>query len=222
MSEREKKYLLLGHCLSGCDTVSSLFGFGKVRLYNFVTLDSRVPTEFLDIFNHQGSSIERISQAGVKVFELLFSKQQQNKRPSVAGARRRGLSRGRSSSRRRRGSCGATSSRSVSPSVSLSALRYTVYNKMCAKGVVRPERLPPTEGAVKQHSLRAYLQVRDWAELECSFLDPAAYGWRIEAGVFTPIGTLEPIAPGTLQNLISCACKTGCKNNTCSCRKNNM
>ena len=199
MSETEKKYLLLGHAMSGCDTVSSLFGFGMMRLYDFVTSDSRIPSEFLDVFNHPGSSIDIISKAGVKVFEILFSKQKQNKKPSVTGARGRGLSIGRSTSRRGRGS-GASSSISVPPPVqSLSNLRYTGYNQICAKGVVRPEILPPTEGAVKQHSLRDYLQVRDWAELECGFLDPATYGWRIDNGVFIPIGTLEPTAPGALK-----------------------
>ena len=43
---------------------------------------------------------------------------------------------------------------------------------MVAKGVVRPERLPPTLGAAEQHSIRAYLQIHDWMALECTSLDP--------------------------------------------------
>ena len=36
------------------------------------------------------------------------------------------------------------------------------------------------------------------------------------------VGTLEPIAPEKLLNLTSCGCKTGCKTNSCSCKKNNL
>ena len=39
---------------------------------------------------------------------------------------------------------------------------------------------------------------------------------------FEPIGSLKPIASDKLQNLISCVCKSGCENNTCSCRKNQL
>ena len=223
MTEREKKYILLGHCLSGCDTVSSLFGFGKLRLYNFVASDKNTPTELLDVFMHPTSSTDSITEAGVRLFEILFIKQQQSRQTSGVVGQSRGTSRGRPRSRGRSGR--RTTSRSVTPTVTrvpLSDLRYCAYNKMCAKGVVRPERLPPTDGAVKQHSLRVYLQVHDWTALECTSLNPLMYGWQTKSGIFTPTGTLDSIAPDSLRNLISCGCKTGCKNTTCSCRRNNM
>ena len=223
MTEREKKYILLGHCLSGCDTVSSLFGFGKLRLYNFVASDKNTPTELLDVFMHPTSSTDSITEAGVRLFEILFIKQQQSRQTSGVVGQSRGTSRGRPRSRGRSGR--RTTSRSVTPTVTrvpLSDLRYCAYNKMCAKGVVRPERLPPTDGAVKQHSLRVYLQVHDWTALECTSLNPLMYGWQTKSGIFTPTGTLDSIAPDSLRNLISCGCKTGCKNTTRSCRRNNM
>ena len=43
----------------------------------------------------------------------------------------------------------------------LNELRVITYKEMCAKGKVHPERLPPSEGAAEQHSLRCYLQVHD-------------------------------------------------------------
>ena len=95
---------------------------------------------------------------------------------------------------------------------------------MCAKGCVYPERLPPTEGAAIQHSLRAFLQIHDWMALRCTSLDPTLYGWTKEGAQndYEPVGSLQPIAPEALQNLISCGCKTGCSTNICSCRKNGL
>ena len=33
---------------------------------------------------------------------------------------------------------------------------------MAAKGKILPQKLPPTVAAEREHSLRAYLQYRDW------------------------------------------------------------
>ena len=44
----------------------------------------------------------------------------------------------------------------------LNQQRYVKYNMLMAKGVFKPEKLPPTSGAAMQHALRAYLQYRDW------------------------------------------------------------
>ena len=46
-----------------------------------------------------------------------------------------------------------------------------------AEGVFKPEKLPPTTGAAIQHSLRAYLQYRDWLMLESQLMNPGEYGW---------------------------------------------
>ena len=44
---------------------------------------------------------------------------------------------------------------------SLQQLRLAKYNKMTVTNTLKPEYLPPTEGAVRQHILRTYLQYHD-------------------------------------------------------------
>ena len=48
----------------------------------------------------------------------------------------------------------------------MNQLRYDKYNTLMAKGGLKPEKLTPKTGAAIQHSLRAYLQYRDWLMLE--------------------------------------------------------
>ena len=62
----------------------------------------------------------------------------------------------------------------------LSEERLNRFNKQQSKiGVLRPEGLPPTDGAAAQHSLRAYLQLHDWIKLQSMSRDPTMYGWYI-------------------------------------------
>ena len=44
----------------------------------------------------------------------------------------------------------------------LGMIRYNMFSRKAAAGLIKPETLPPTEGAAAQHCLRAYLQTRDW------------------------------------------------------------
>ena len=81
---------------------------------------------------------------------------------------------------------------------------------------MRPERLPPTEGAAH----RAYLQLQEWITL--SSLNPLLYGWKKENNTVVPIGTLLPIAPDMLLNFIACKCEKGCRGGKCSCVSNNV
>ena len=79
-------------------------------------------------------------------------------------------------------------------------LRLKKYNKMTTnvhlKTTMKPEYLPPTEGAVEQHILRSYLQYQDWVLLSSMTLPPTEHGWQIEAdGLFGPVGTLSEMAP---------------------------
>ena len=63
------------------------------------------------------------------------------------------------------------------PGTGLAAIRYSMFSRKAAAGLTKPETLPPTEGAAKQHSLRAYLQTQDWMLLQSMSLDPSGYGW---------------------------------------------
>ena len=73
------------------------------------------------------------------------------------------------------------------PGTTLGAIRYSMFSRKAAAGIIKPETLPPTDGAATQHSLRAYLQTRDWILLQSMSLDPTNYGWAIGAHGFEPI-----------------------------------
>ena len=110
-----------------------------------------------------------------------------------------------------------------SPTVPLSIQRVSCYSKQSKAGVLRPESLPPTVGAAKQHSLRAYLQIQDWILLKTMSRDPTKYGWYVtSAGTYEPILTDNPIAPKNLVKLVSCNCGGDCSTKRCYCRKNNV
>ena len=46
------------------------------------------------------------------------------------------------------------------PNLTLGEIRYKMFSRKAVAGVIKPETLPPTEGAAVQHSLCAYLQTR--------------------------------------------------------------
>ena len=96
--------------------------------------------------------------------------------------------------------------------------RLNKYETMAATRMVKPEYLPPTEGAAIQHTLRAFLQYYDWVLLGSMTLPPCEYGWDIKNGKHSPILTTEPVAPPQLLKLTICNCKQGCKTSRCSCK----
>ena len=61
---------------------------------------------------------------------------------------------------------------------SLERARYLKFQKQAAKGKIDPDRLPPTENATTQHSLRVHLQVVVWKHLNTSILKPIGRGWE--------------------------------------------
>ena len=70
-------------------------------------------------------------------------------------------------------------------------------------GVIKPETLPPTEGAAAQHSLRTYLR----------------YGWTVGAHGYELIPTLDP---EELLGFTTCNYNGDCSNQRCSCKKNGV
>lgn len=91
-----------------------------------------------------------------------------------------------------------------------------------AAGLIKPETLPPTEGAAAQHSLWACLQTQDRMLLQSMSLDPSHYGWRVGAQGYEPVPTLDPMAPAELLQFMNCNCKGDCGNHRCSCNKNGV
>ena len=87
---------------------------------------------------------------------------------------------------------------------------------------VKPESKPPSKRAAYFHSLRVYLQVQEWNNLN---LNPKNWGWRLEETKFIPIMTEKSLAPEELFNLI-CNCqltsKNPCGGKKCSCRANGI
>ncbi|KAK1906611.1 Chromosome-associated kinesin KIF4 [Dissostichus eleginoides] len=91
-----------------------------------------------------------------------------------------------------------------------------------AAGLIKPETLPPTEGAAAQHSLRAYLQTQDWILLQSMSLNPSDYGWTLGVHGYEPVQTLVPMAPEELLQFTSCNCNGDCSNRRCSCKRNGV
>ena len=51
---------------------------------------------------------------------------------------------------------------------------------------LQPERLPPTENAIKFYSFRVYLQIQQWLGVD---MDETLWGWKKEKDVLVPIKT---------------------------------
>ena len=110
------------------------------------------------------------------------------------------------------------------PSTPLRQIRYEIYSELVAKGKFVPQKLPPTDASATQHTLRSYLQYRDWAILESQSLNPLQYGWVKSSHTFEPVGFEGEVAPAALLNFTACNCKTtnpdaACNSNRCSCKR---
>ena len=109
------------------------------------------------------------------------------------------------------------------PGLCLSEIRYNLYSKKAAAGILSPETLSPTDGALDEHSLRAYLQLQDWILLKSMSRDPCSYGFESHLiHGYQPLSTKCEWAPKYIRDLTKCNCKTGCKNRRCGCVSNNV
>ncbi|KAF3851192.1 hypothetical protein F7725_012964 [Dissostichus mawsoni] len=108
------------------------------------------------------------------------------------------------------------------PGTALGEIRHNMFSRKAAAGLIKPETLPPTEGAAAQHSLRAYLQTQDWILLQSMSLNPSDYGWTLGVHGYEPVPTLDPMAPEELLQFTSCNCNGDCSNRRCSCKRNGV
>ena len=109
------------------------------------------------------------------------------------------------------------------PATSLCIQRLCRYNKQTKGGVIRPTSLPQMNGSAIQHSLRAYLQIKDWILLKSMSRDPRLYGWHVTSvGEFEPIMMSYDIASANLLRFVSCNCSGDCTIKRYSCKKNNV
>ena len=109
----------------------------------------------------------------------------------------------------------------------LTKLRYGKYLDMACKGIVTPEKLPPSERTSYSHGLHTHYQVLDWSLLGDDFeLSALDWGWKKDNDILVPIMTDISIAPESLTKIIRCKCKVTTKNPCgtmiCSCRKHGI
>nr|XP_018912069.1 PREDICTED: uncharacterized protein LOC109040547 [Bemisia tabaci] len=105
-----------------------------------------------------------------------------------------------------------------SEEISINELRYKCFIKTAFRSKQNLAALPPTEQALKQHSLRTYHQVQMWRGVNLNACD---WGWKLSKHGLLPITTLQPPAPEEILKMISCKCKKGCQA-ACTCRKSGL
>ena len=108
------------------------------------------------------------------------------------------------------------------PGTILGEIRCNMFARKAAAGLIKPETLPPTEGAAAQHSLLAYLQTRDWMLLRSTSLNPDEYGWTVGVHGYDPVPILDSMAPEELLWFTSCNCHGDCSTQRCSCKQHTV
>ena len=87
------------------------------------------------------------------------------------------------------------------------------------------ESLPPTQGGLKLHIMRAHYVSKIWKSSRESImsLPPIKnFEWeKDEHGFISPVRCSMPPAPVSVINLVKCGCRTGCSRN-CSCHRNQI
>ena len=110
------------------------------------------------------------------------------------------------------------------PGQTLDQLRYQRYlEKLASKSKsVQAQSLPPTSSAAKYHSLRVYLQIREWKD-STKGINYEEWGWKLALEhQLTPVMTDLPPAPHSILQIVRCNCSQDCSTLRCSCRKNNL
>lgn len=85
------------------------------------------------------------------------------------------------------------------------------------------DHIPPTSEALLQHCKRAIYQGGHvWSQADNpnpTLPSPSEWGWEFLDGKWQPLWTILPEASKTCQELLKCACNTGCKSKRCKCYK---
>lgn len=88
------------------------------------------------------------------------------------------------------------------------------------------DKIPPTKGAFEQHLLRSVYQgCFIWGQILeklPNIPDASDWGWVLVNNQWQPHWTNMPKVQDVCIELIKCGCKSGCKNNTCKCKKYNV
>ena len=86
---------------------------------------------------------------------------------------------------------------------------------------IQPQNLPTTSAAARYHTLRVFLQVKQWQCLGEGMLFED-WGWKISGNQAIPVTTDLQVAPESLLKMIRCNCATDCAPARCSCRKHGL
>jgi len=85
------------------------------------------------------------------------------------------------------------------------------------------EKLPPTEGSIHKHILRAHLVCSEWQQaLDVSpiKLNPEHLGWKRLHDTWVPEYSDTPEVPTELKSIVHCNCDKGRCSIRCKCREN--
>ena len=103
--------------------------------------------------------------------------------------------------------------------VGLDFLGYQWYfEKLATKtSHILPQNLPPTTAVARFHSLRVYLQVKQWQGEDAKMLIED-WGWKVIGDQLVPVATDLPPAPDPLLQLIRWNCLSDCRIMRCTCQ----
>lgn len=90
------------------------------------------------------------------------------------------------------------------------------------KRALRPELLPPSSDAVRNHIRRAHLQTLVWLQttLQRPSLPPASeMGSELKDGSMSPVLLSLPTVPESCMQFVTCGCTTRCASQRCKCWK---
>ena len=100
-------------------------------------------------------------------------------------------------------------------------------NTVCVRTFLtcnKPEKMPSTSDSAKFHILRSLSQFFIWINAHIPFREEESTAlilrcFRLEDNKLVPIMTDRPVLSDKVIKLVSCNCKTGCKNKICPCRR---
>ena len=183
------------HALTGCDSVSAFSGIGKKSALATLRNDEGLLTEIL---NSDGIDPDNVNEDGVKACVKSVSYLYMGKGTYTSTTKMR-------------------------------------KDRFTKKQLVS-ERLPPTEPELKEHIKRANYQGYIWQYATKSMLELPSTdgnGWSKNEddelvptknklvptkNKLVPTKNIMPAAPERFDELTTCKCKSGCKNNRCACR----
>ena len=73
LPDHKKKYILMCHSFTGCDTVSSFYGFSKEKLFERICNGNLDP--ILDVFYNEKSTHDQIRDAGIQIIQFVYKSQ---------------------------------------------------------------------------------------------------------------------------------------------------